>query len=122
MREPDVTWDSGGMDISVRGFTAFGLSLAETGIGEGWYGESCVEEQSGYRICHTFEGDRGFLNRVYDPDDVVDGETTLFSSESASGVTLMVYDPQAREVDPTTCWYGGDDVSYYQDFGYDCAE
>ena len=122
MREPLMSWDSDGLTVNVKGVDGFSLGMAETGSPYGWYGEDCLEGQDGYQICHEFGSDSGFLLTVYDPDDVASGETTLFSSSLADGVTYIVFDPSVPNLDPTTCWYGGDDPGYYQDFGYDCAE
>ena len=123
MLTPGMTWDEIGLTVEVFEFAGFGISLAQTGLEGGWYGESCLgDDPGGYDICHGFDQPTGQLRSVADRDAVVEGETTLFSVDDVGTISFLVWDIDASAIDDTNCWFGGEDTTYYARLGYDCAE
>jgi len=76
-----VEWQNNGGSIIIDhpAVTAFTLGIA--GTYEGWMGEDCFEGDGEYLFCHTFDASGGDLETVDDPDDIIEGETTLFDRE-----------------------------------------
>jgi hypothetical protein len=103
----------------VCGASSYFLGLAETASGgAGWYGEDCLEgEKNGFDICHPFSTVEGFANfslaHVDSPDMIVPGESTLFTTALAEGITWVIINVD----DPSRCWVGGHDVTYYDELG-----
>lgn len=106
------------------GGTAYKLGLAETASGgAGWYGEDCLPgEKNNFDICHPFAADDGLagitLTHVATPDLIVPGESSLLSGELAEGITWVIIDAD----DPSKCWVGGQDVTYYAELNCQTVE
>ncbi len=109
------SWTAEGVTLSVENPTAdtYYLGMAETGTGEGWYGEDCIEgggpNGGVYDICHdSVDARGGELATVTAHYDVVANRTTLFNDTLAAAgvITYVLYDGG-------DCWTFGHEPSYY---------
>jgi hypothetical protein len=128
--EPVITfdWDADGLFISIDNLpgSGFELGIAETGAtGNGWFGEDCFNGTAGYLYCHGFSGHSGTLGTLSfggepgNPDDVIEGVTTLFSEDFAffgDGSDRLTY---MVSFEDDTCMTFGEDPGYYDAF--DCT-
>lgn len=117
-----VTWTDSGVTIDITNGNAAGydFGMAETRSDAGWFGEDCVldpddDADFGYEICHHLLASGGSLEGVRNAEEVVAGESTLFSESLDDNLTYVLF-----EADGPACWTWGDDVSYYRAFG--CVE
>ena len=122
---PTYNWDSDGLVVSIDNNpgSGFDLGLAETGsTGNGWFGEDCFNGTAGYNLCHSFSGSSGSLDALGDgaapgdPNDVVEGSTTLlnqdlaYNGDGSDRITYMV------TFDDGSCITWGEDTNYYSSF------
>lgn len=112
------SWNSTGITVNIENATSssFLFGMAETSSANGWYGEDCIEgpgpNSGDYDYCHTLPADGGSLTTVFDPDDIVEGTSTLFNETiAAAGITYVLI------ADNQDCWTWGHDTSYYTAVG-----
>ncbi len=119
-----ATWATTGVTLAVANGTAAGyqFGMAETGSDAGWFGEDCINDPDddtdyGYELCHPMGATGGTLVKAepYTPDDIVAGESTLFTDSLAANITYVLFEDSSD-----ACWTWGEDVSYYAAFG--CTE
>ncbi|MBM4393843.1 MAG: hypothetical protein FJ090_22175 [Deltaproteobacteria bacterium] len=108
-----TTWSTDGVTLAItNGAGDYAFGMAETGSGEGWYGEDCIEgagpNSGDFDICHGASASGVTLATVHAPADVVAGSTTLFNDTiaSAGNITYVLGND-------TDCWTTGNDTSYY---------
>lgn len=125
-------WDTDGFEAVITGLVGagFDVGLAETGATpatDGWYGEDCHVGTAGFNNCHGFTGNTGSLAALGtgaapgDPNDVVEGSTTLLNKDLAyngDGSDRLTY--MVTFVD-ASCVTWGDDAAYYSSFSCTAA-
>ncbi|MBM4393842.1 MAG: hypothetical protein FJ090_22170 [Deltaproteobacteria bacterium] len=110
------SWNTDGICLAIpdgKPGTSYLFGMAETGSGEGWYGEDCIDgpgpNSGDYDICHPIVSCESVcLATVGAPGDVVAGRTTLFTDTiaSAGNITYLL----GNDAD---CWTWGHDTRYY---------
>jgi len=87
--------------------TAWDFGMAETGSGNGWYGEDCYEGYASFNFCHSI-GINASIPEVSSCSalDVADG-ATLLDAEKDPFLTYYLADSLGN------CWVWGHDTSYY---------
>ncbi len=122
-----VDWQNDGGTIVVDHPEVDGFTLGLAGTYDGWMGEDCFEGSGAYHYCHTFDGSDAFLETVGQPEDIVEGSTTLFSEERAiyegqDWLTYLLEVGSSRPELDATCYVWGKFPSYYEDFGCEVWE
>ncbi len=106
----DVSLTATGVDLVIRNNTSsffFGMAPGCDGTQSNcWVGESCVEDDGGYEICHAVGPTGGTLQKVDIPSDVVAGSTTLFGRDMDGQLGFVL-------MNDTDCYAFGPNASYY---------
>jgi len=106
---PDINCDDS-VDIAITDpllETAWSFGMAETGSGNGWFGEDCFEGYANFNFCHSI-GINANIPEVSSCSalDVADG-ATLFDAEKDPFLTYYLEDSLGN------CFVWGHDTSYY---------
>ncbi len=109
------SWSTDGVSFTItNGAGGYSIGMAETGSGEGWYGEDCVPgpgpNSGDWDICHDGATAAAGLTlaTTHDIDELEANVNTLMTDTiaTAGNITYVISDG-------TDCWTWGNDVSYY---------
>ena len=120
-----ASWSASGVTISIEdGSGSYEIGMAETDPAspDPWTGEDCLNgyttgSGTTYLYCHPASSTGVALSTVTSLDDIVEGETTIFSSSLSSVITYAATSDSTGE-----CWTWGHDTSYYTGAGCTAAE
>ncbi len=111
-----ASWDTTGVSFTItNGIGGYSIGMAETGSGEGWYGEDCVPgagpNSGDWDICHDGATAAAGLTlaTVHSLDDLEVNVSTLMTDTiaSAGNITYVISDG-------TDCWTWGHSTAYYE--------
>jgi hypothetical protein len=110
----EVTWGGTSVSLDITNGTGsylWGLAETDPSSGDPWTGEDCLYGYGAYAYCHPTSASGVTLEYGASPDNVVEGDTTVFySSDYASTVTYSLWDGD----DCVGSW--GADATYYEDY------